>query len=103
LSEILQKNTETKTEDAKLITLFRDRAGNYFHQASSVDPSSQPAQSKMGIHFAHIGKLKEAEEGLIRAIELCLSQSLPIDQLALWELGNVLEQLGEMEKAQRFR
>jgi tetratricopeptide (TPR) repeat protein len=98
------RNAPTKAEEsAKLLVVFRDRAGNYYHQACMVDASCQPAQSKLGIHYAQAGRLKEAQEALLRAIELSLSQSLPADQAALWELANVLEQSGEVEKAERLR
>jgi hypothetical protein len=53
--------------------------------------------------MSQAGLLQEAEEMLLRSIELCLVQSLPIDQPAMLELVSVLERKGDSTKAARLR
>ena len=105
ISKFRSKETpeQLTSSNLKVASLFEQRALRYYQQSTDSDNHSHNAQRNFGIFLSKIGKLQEAEDHLLKSLELAEELGVALDESALLELVYVLEEQGKKELASQLK
>ena len=96
-------DVQLASSNSQVAALFKQRALSYYQQSLDSDGNSHNAQRNFGMFLSKIGRLEEAEDCLVKSLELAGDLGLAIDGTTLLELVHVLEALDKKELAAQLK